>query len=443
MQLRTATNRTRLGLRGAVPVRSCRFNRPASVPWRLRGKRTSVAVSRPRCRPVLSADARRGFTLVELLLVILIMLTVTVITVAMVTPAMRGRRLREAARQVNVFLNAARNRAIQTGRPWGVVIERQRGFPSASVLLHLCETPPVYAGDSQAAAMSLCTLGVDPVTGVATVAATVNVGQMSPGLVRPGDIISLNYHAQEYTIAAVNDGDGDGSFDDINLTDNSPQDGRYDVQAGSFPILLQVQLRPGSSPTALPWPVANVAGNVFPLSGPVAFQIKRQPARATSGSLQLPEGTCIDLGGLDWQNNVVPTSGLDDGDLGTFRPRPPNPSGSPPIPEDISPIVIVFSPSGGIERVYCWDPPSFTLWGARQVLSPIYLLIGYRDKVNGDVTRPPGDRTNLEDLNSLWVAISPRTGLVVTAENSRIRPNSYNVWMARRRAREMASMGGR
>jgi prepilin-type N-terminal cleavage/methylation domain-containing protein len=389
--------------------------------------------------------SRRGFTLVELMLVILIMLTVTVITVAMVSPAMRGRRLREAARQVNVFLNAARNRAIQTGQPWGVIIERQPGFPSASVLLHLCRTPPIYAGDSQNAALRLHTLGVDPQTGLATVGATVKVGQISPGLLRPGDEMLLNYHAQQYVVALVNDGDGDGYFDDLNLADSNG-DGWYDVppQASAFPILLHVQLRPGSSPTALPWPVADPSQLANPsLSGPVAFQAKRQPQRSSAATLALPEGTCIDLGGMDALNNVVPTSGLDEGDLGTFRPRPANPGGSPPIPEDTSPIVILFSPEGGVERVYRWDPPAFSLWSGRPVFGPVYLLIGYRDKVNGDATRPPGERTNLEDLNALWVAISPRTGMVVTAENSRLVQNPYDVWSARRRAREQAGMGGR
>ncbi len=387
---------------------------------------------------------RRGFTLVELMLVILIMLAVTVITVAMLTPAMRGRRLREAARQVNVFLNAARNRAIQTGRSWGVVIERQRGFPSASVLVHLCETPPVYAGDSQAAALKLCTLGVDPQTGVATVGATVKLGQIGPGLIRPGDVAWVNYQGEGYVVTFANDSDGDGYFDDTSLAD-SDLDGWYDVptQAGSFPLLFQVRLRLGSSPSALPWPVADPSNNSFPLSEPVAFQIKRQPSRSSSGTLQLPEGTCIDLGGLDLQGNVVPTSGVDERDFGTFRPRPSNPSGSPPVLEDVSPVVIMFSPNGGVERVYSWDPPDFTSWSGRPLLGPVYLLIGYRDKVNGDPTRPPGDRTNLEDLNSLWVVISPRTGLIVTAENARAMQNPYDVWNARRRAREMAGMGGR
>lgn len=401
------------------------------------------------------ACSRRGFTLVELMLVILIMLAVTVITVATVAPSLRGRRLREAARLVNVFLNAARNRAIQTGRPWGVVIERQRGFPSASVLLHLCELPPPYAGNSRSAAFRLCTLSVDPQTGMATVGATVNVGQLNDSLLRPGDVVYLNAHSQEYVVLSVNDSDADGYFDVNNLAD-SDSDGYYDVppQAGGFPLVLQIGLRPGSSPTVLPWPVADPSTVSYPLSEPVRFLISMQPEWSAAGllklpkgvgSLQLPEGTCIDMGGIDALGNLLATSGLDQGDLGTFRPRPPNPSVSPPVPEDVLPVVILFSPNGGVERVYCWWWDTITptpSWQGRPPLGPVYLLIGQRDKVNRDITRPPGEQSNLEDLNSLWVVIQPTTGMVATAQNS-LMQHPYDVWNARRRAREQAGMGGR
>jgi hypothetical protein len=346
---------------------------------------------------------------------------------------------------VNVFLNAARNRAIQSGRPWGVVIERQRGFPSAGVLLHLSHVPPLYGGNSQSAAMRLCTLSVDPQTGVATVGATVKRGQISPGLVRPGDVVYLNGHSQEYLVLSVNGSDSDGYFDDRKLSEDKEGWLQAPTQAGGFPLVLQIGLRPGSSPTVLPWPVADPSTASFPRSEAVRFLISMQPERSAAGSLQLPEGTCIDLGGIDALGSLLATSGLDQGDLGTFRPRPANPSGSPPVPEDVSPVVILFSPNGGVERVYCWWWDTITptaTWQGRPPLGPVYLLIGQRDKVNRDITRPPGQQSNLEDLNSLWVVIQPTTGIVTTAQNS-LMQNPYDVWNARRRAREQAGLGGR
>ena len=64
------------------------------------------------------------------------------------TPA-EERRVREAARAVNVYISSARNRAIEIGRPCGVIFRRANGtnFPTASTVLDQCEVPPTYAGD--------------------------------------------------------------------------------------------------------------------------------------------------------------------------------------------------------------------------------------------------------------------------------------------------------
>src|SRR4051812_39513881 len=90
---------------------------------------------------------RHAMTLLELLVVIAIMLALTATTIAVARPAMKGRRLREASRMLNVFLNGARNRALETGRPVAAGIERQPGLSEGSVTLSYYETPPAYGGD--------------------------------------------------------------------------------------------------------------------------------------------------------------------------------------------------------------------------------------------------------------------------------------------------------
>jgi prepilin-type N-terminal cleavage/methylation domain-containing protein len=100
-------------------------------------------------------EARRGVTLVELLIVIVIMLMVTAVVVRATAPALSGRRIREAARMVDVFVNGARSRALQTGRPYGVMIERTpvlnagTGLMNSSMGLSVAyaEVPPPYTGD--------------------------------------------------------------------------------------------------------------------------------------------------------------------------------------------------------------------------------------------------------------------------------------------------------
>ena len=62
----------------------------------------------------------RGFTLIEMLIVITIMLILVGAAATAMRPATEGRRIREAARAINVYLSSARNRAMETGRPCGV-----------------------------------------------------------------------------------------------------------------------------------------------------------------------------------------------------------------------------------------------------------------------------------------------------------------------------------
>ena len=88
-----------------------------------------------------------GVTLIELLIVITILLMVTAAAIPLMIPALQNRRGREAARLVSSFISAARSRAIETGRPVGVMLERYNGLPFAMSLSYV-EVPPTYAGDT-------------------------------------------------------------------------------------------------------------------------------------------------------------------------------------------------------------------------------------------------------------------------------------------------------
>src|SRR5690349_12583778 len=90
---------------------------------------------------------RPGVTLIELLIVILVMLMITAVTVPAISPALEGRKVREAARMVEVFLNGARNRAIGSGHSVGVLIEPDENEPSQCVALSYVEQPDPYGGD--------------------------------------------------------------------------------------------------------------------------------------------------------------------------------------------------------------------------------------------------------------------------------------------------------
>ena len=84
----------------------------------------------------------RAFTLIEMLIVITIMVILAVMAANMLGPAMDGRRIREAARAVNVYVSSARNRAMEIGRPCGVTL---RCATSAVMTLDQCEVLGIYS----------------------------------------------------------------------------------------------------------------------------------------------------------------------------------------------------------------------------------------------------------------------------------------------------------
>ena len=64
-----------------------------------------------------------------------------------VVPSLASRQLREGARMVNVFMNAARNRAVTTGRPAGFWLDRLSTINEACVSLAYAQVPDPYSGD--------------------------------------------------------------------------------------------------------------------------------------------------------------------------------------------------------------------------------------------------------------------------------------------------------
>jgi type II secretory pathway pseudopilin PulG len=102
---------------------------------------------------------RRGATLLELLTVIVVLMMITSVTIPVVAPHAEGRRIREGARMFSTFINAGRTRAIETGRPAGVWIERMSNLPEAANMAFFAEIPPVYCGDFLDSTVECCVVG--------------------------------------------------------------------------------------------------------------------------------------------------------------------------------------------------------------------------------------------------------------------------------------------
>ena len=95
--------------------------------------------------PAPRSAGRRGITLIELMVVLVIMSIVTAASIPLLTTGVESRRVREAARLVTSYLSAAKSRAIETGRPAGVMFQRYAGPNYALTLVGVESPPPIAA----------------------------------------------------------------------------------------------------------------------------------------------------------------------------------------------------------------------------------------------------------------------------------------------------------
>ncbi len=318
----------------------------------VRGANSAASPHSPRPSCHVSAPPA-GLTLVELLVVVTIMVMLTVFAVPVLTPSLESRRVREAARQINVYLSQARNRAIEKNQPVGVWFQRRQGQNQAVTALFMAEESAPYGGADWNSRIQ-----VTPTSGnqakVAFLSDPPGEDPVSAGLVRPGDRIQLNFQGPIWEITGI---------------------------AGNtwtFRLL---------SPSGTPTPRAPAG---------LPFQIFRQPQpqRSLASPLNLPVTLAIDtqwsgIGVGDWANIFAPASDT-----------------------DTNPIVIMFSPTGEVKSVWYQGTsvrPTEVIFLLMGKLNRIPTSLG------GTVPAEDGLR-NWQDLGNLWVTITPQTGMVKTVE---------------------------
>lgn len=377
------------------------------------------------CRILRPFQVRRAFTLVELLVAVAIALVLVAIAIPALRLNLRGQAVREAARQVNSFIDEARSQAAGSGRPFGIIIERDGdgsyGNLSRSFRLYHCEVPAPYMGDFMPSPTN-----ADPrfrqgsrafFAGPAVWNSNygVYIGSAvlsfaSERMVIPGDEISFDGSSVRYTT--------------ISVTDATPDDLSGDTQWISITYAHPTAQTP-SVMTETPYTSYTVdPDNSLLPTDTVArghsFQVYRQPVKIASSVLELPRSAAIDLDWSGYGNGGTAADPMYGLQFSDFRG---------PI---LMPITIMFEPSGGVRTVttsWCVNPaaasgPYRFSYGSRVVLEPIYLLVGRLDQVEDTFTgaanwNDPNAETpsNVMDRESLWIKINPSDGMTLTVEN--------------------------
>ncbi len=326
----------------------------------------------------------RGMTLVELLMVVAIMTILLAVAIPMVRPAFRNRQLREASRQVNVFIAATKAVAVETGRPVGVWIERQWNVDNQvyATRLFTAEVPPSFSG---------------AVMGSRAMVEFPSSVSFTPPIPDP----NWPYEFDASVLGRLQFVLPDGVTADANtvgLLNNMISDlelfsirfdfkGRYYacVRSGSDYLI--------SIPNGVP--PGTLMGMVSAEPGQ-PYEISRGPTKSIVNPLTLPGDTVLDLS----------VSGVGLGQYATALGYT-----SAVAPADPRPVIVLFHPSGQLGQVYVDGTP-------KTPTGPLYLLIGRRSKLATAATPYTEEASNLADPTNIWVTVNNRTGAITTDDNS-------------------------
>lgn len=370
---------------------------------------------------------RGGFTLIELLIVISIMVILVALTATMMRPDIEGRRVREAARSINVYLASARNRATETGKPCGVIFRRFGTIPCA-MTADQCEVPPSYSGDTEDAGVVAMTEHSRNALNSTIQALFTPPGSFDTSLVKLGDMIQLNHQGPLYTIVSCTNTSLEIQLD-VSRGQNHPwiplwnnnrryfpgstvyHAGQYYSSISYLDINGDEMPNIGNAPPSSP----SFWAHTTPSFQPVAYRIFRAPVKGFAQPLQLPASSVVDLS----------ASGVGDGiGLGAGN------------------FTIMFSPNGAVDCVY--DSA-----GRHVVVEPIFLLVGKRERVeNAFIQDNPNETTltNYQDLGNRWVMVNPQTGAVSTENvgaDSSLGHTIVDVPSSRELAKQAVGVGGR
>lgn len=356
---------------------------------------------------------RRGMTLVELMVVLMIIVIMMGVALPLMRTTVDESRVREGARQLQAFIAVAKATATETGRDCGIWIERSANDANAAFEVYLAERPRPYAGDVMNAKAELMNHPA-PNRGIAVFLLS-EVGSMSPSAIRPivqaGDLIRFGYKGPYYKI--------------LSAPVLGPQ-----ITIGTMTSVQTVTLEfTWQVPHPAPLPILGSLSGTLTKFGSVPFQIIRAPQKSNARILQLTNGITIDL----------QHSGIGYGRYSQFDLIRGRANASPAPGSTITPVIIMFAPSGNVSEVFYWDvsgelltPPQSPTFLSVKPSETIGLLVGRvdgREQVEDSVEFPNpidwawNDNTqssyskNLTSFSSNWVTIHPRNGTVTTGLN--------------------------
>lgn len=428
-----------------------------------------------------TSNPRSAMTLVELLVVIVLITTLVSTAIPIISPGGDARKLREASRNLNAYLQGAQARAMETGRPFGVsfvrLSEETERFEDNAVCVRAeyVEVPPEFSGFSDTSMVRIARSTQYAPTAVADdrgpfwlqfLTRGVGGANLPPGWVadplvpprflRPGDTVEVR--GQRYTLLEEVSTATVGTADvQASVNDYFPGSGtggqlvtllaKPEGAADGLPFAQMPQVLPRYDDAGAAITAASDASRPF-WTEPAPYKIHRQPVPAGGEPLELPSGVAVDLQASVFGNGTR-----------VYSPHVDFNSLVSPTVENVrtAPLMVLFSPEGPINRVHGLVDATLSANYA-QAISPatpatsyLALCVGRRELIPGDPrVAPPTtaaylkpidlkidvidagldeddarelmDGYNWLNLESRWVVIGSQSGSVITVENSSFFP---------------------
>lgn len=299
-------------------------------------------------------------------------------------PLLESQQSSNGADMVSVYLNRARIRAAETGRPCGVLFERFESSKDACVVLRIVEVPPPYGGSSGNCRV---TVSIDS---------------------NDNDYGKLGYYTWTGSSWEEEDNDSNSNTEErywLKLLSLSSAYNAENSIVGKIQFNNQGPyydlLRSGNSFKVY---FGQYPKRTYGSTNPASFKIIRQPKASLAKPIGLPQGIVVDLN-YSGMESTVTNDGLDD-----FRDG----NGGPYT--NVNPS-IVFSPNGDVQSV-CGKAPNNT----------VYLCVGRWERTGDNAAYLPDDGLrNFQDMSNYWVTVNPKTGYVNVAKSANPQPPPSSV----------------
>jgi len=392
---------------------------------------------------------RRGVTLIELLTVLGIVSLLALLILPTVKGLLTDRKSTSSATMVRNFLEAGRARAVGSGLPVAVVFERLSSVAADTSLDGLINEQDLVANNRLVSATAMDPLpagsAVDtnflpynacirmsfaeqplPITDEMFAPAVITIARPAGPPVRIVPPALVRVGVEYFVVPGLTPNSVFSQFlvagNEISFNQSSSRHMILKTEFESAGSLVNLWFSVLSSSAFDATLEQAIPSTGVPVASTTNFAIFPKPRPINGPSIQLPKGTCIDLslsGFSSVGNTVARDARMRFSSAWVYA------ASSAPNASELRPIYVVFTPDGGISRVYANAVGGVNLVPV-ETADDFFFHIGKTDKVVVPVFDTTTEQ-NLTDPSMYVVRVSSKSGAISVAPATQGIPTSNSV----------------